>query len=72
MGAKLKGSYTVEASLVMIIVLSVMFAAMTASFELYEEGVTYVNETRPMERDAPEIFRAISWGKELVSDLKGE
>ncbi len=66
----LSGSYTVEASYVVSIILLVIMSVTILGFGIYAEGVTYVTqELCPEHRDEVDLFRGIALGKEFLENL---
>ena len=69
---KLQGSYTVEASLVMPILLAVIGSTILLGYTIYQEGISYLQEVTPKEMQSVETFRLLQAGEDVVSDLLGE
>lgn len=60
--------YTVEASYVFSISFLILLSVTLLGFQVYREGVSYIQEETVTEsRDAAEIFRNVTWAKELVT-----
>lgn len=67
----MKGSLTVEASLVMIIVFTILLALFLVMFELYHENVDYVFSTmKDYDFDAVSCFRRYESFRDIGQALK--
>jgi len=64
----LQGSFTVEASMVFPIVLLIIEGTLLLGFQIYREGLEYVDTVQPMEQQSAETFRMISFGLDVLGE----
>ena len=69
---RLRGSYTVEASLIVPILLFIIEMTIVLGFKIYSEGISYIEEVQPMEMQSVEMFRMLQAGQDIVEDLVGD
>ncbi|MBQ1901176.1 MAG: pilus assembly protein [Lachnospiraceae bacterium] len=65
----LKGSYTVEASLVVPILLLIIEGTILLGFRIYSEGLTYLTEVQVMEMQSVEKFRLLQAGEDVIENI---
>lgn len=65
----LKGSYTVEASLVVPILLLIIEGTILFGFRIYSEGLTYLTEVQVMEMQSVEKFRLLQAGEDVIENI---
>ncbi len=65
----LKGSYTVEASLVVPILLLIIEGTILLGFRIYSEGLTYLTEVQVMEMQSVDKFRLLQAGEDVIENI---
>ena len=68
----LAGSYTVEASWVVPILLFILEGAMMLGFQIYTESVDYTDTVEPLEMHTAEQFRMLDTGGDIVEGFLPE